>query len=624
MFAESMTSKMKYILLILFCFILKQDLEAQIVPPPATQAEVDAGVNRFKYVSPYTLNGWSGGGGGVSATTVTNIVTNGISQAMSTNSFDLQPNKIGFKGLIQGNDSLEFWDDFDRSLTNHLGVAPSGHPWMFRATGPNTNSVYTEEGFYKLSTNTIAGAAYWGVTNRNPVSKWTKIGGTFRFKQWPDANGYEDGLGLLVATNLNPFTGSQKWLHVGVLNNGFYIQKELGTFITNITSFGGGTLTNLGFIELNFVSNNIVVKYNDKVFIVYDSEIGTVYTPPVGKACVIFELSRQLTNTLSQYWCEWGSAYAGFADPGLISQYARSMVIGNEGYINSITLATDDAYGVGWNGSLAVPTKNALYDKFETISGGSGGTNFPGIIQQLGNTNYALQSGKRTFHYMSTNADAGMDIDLAVLVNGQTFKEYTTNSGSSPITRTVSTNGVAILFYEGVDATNTFTGFTVPAGSIVGAEWTYFEGMWLRERTTGPELKLQVENGLTVRTNGFNLFLSGGKYYTNLLDGNMVISASLDVTANITNAVAGNRTIALHQPVIGTSGSLSFVSDGSARTITVLCTNALITFLSTNDLANSTNLLTTASKRSLLCWRVGMGNDGVSTNITMWVKNQTP
>ena len=30
----------------------------------------------------------------------------------------------------------------------------------------------------------------------------------------------------------------------------------------------------------------------------------------------------------------------------------------------------NEAYGAGWNGSTEVPTKNALYDKIETISGG--------------------------------------------------------------------------------------------------------------------------------------------------------------------------------------------------------------------------------------------------------------
>lgn len=44
----------KYIIF-LSCFILKQALVAQVVPPPATQAEVDAGLNTFKYLTPYTF-----------------------------------------------------------------------------------------------------------------------------------------------------------------------------------------------------------------------------------------------------------------------------------------------------------------------------------------------------------------------------------------------------------------------------------------------------------------------------------------------------------------------------------------------------------------------------------------
>lgn len=33
----------------------------------------------------------------------------------------------------------------------------------------------------------------------------------------------------------------------------------------------------------------------------------------------------------------------------------------------------DEAYGAGWNGSLEVPTKNAIYDKIESLSPGGGG-----------------------------------------------------------------------------------------------------------------------------------------------------------------------------------------------------------------------------------------------------------
>lgn len=42
---------------------------------------------------------------------------------------------------------------------------------------------------------------------------------------------------------------------------------------------------------------------------------------------------------------------------------------GTATFIGDVTVP-DEAYGSGWNGSLEVPTKNAVYDKIETISGG--------------------------------------------------------------------------------------------------------------------------------------------------------------------------------------------------------------------------------------------------------------
>ncbi len=47
----------------------------------------------------------------------------------------------------------------------------------------------------------------------------------------------------------------------------------------------------------------------------------------------------------------------------------------NAALLNNLAVlsVTDEAYGAGWNGSLEVPTKNAVYDKIETI-GGSGAT----------------------------------------------------------------------------------------------------------------------------------------------------------------------------------------------------------------------------------------------------------
>jgi len=44
---------------------------------------------------------------------------------------------------------------------------------------------------------------------------------------------------------------------------------------------------------------------------------------------------------------------------------------GNGAFAGDVTVS-DEAYGAGWNGSLEVPTKNAIYDKIETLGGGSG------------------------------------------------------------------------------------------------------------------------------------------------------------------------------------------------------------------------------------------------------------
>lgn len=46
-------------------------------------------------------------------------------------------------------------------------------------------------------------------------------------------------------------------------------------------------------------------------------------------------------------------------------------VDGNGNFTGYVTVA-DEAYGAGWNGSLEVPTKNAIYDKIESLSPGTG------------------------------------------------------------------------------------------------------------------------------------------------------------------------------------------------------------------------------------------------------------
>lgn len=49
-----------------------------------------------------------------------------------------------------------------------------------------------------------------------------------------------------------------------------------------------------------------------------------------------------------------------------------SINLGNANTWTADQSVPDEAYGVGWNGSLEVPTKNALYDKIETLTGVGG------------------------------------------------------------------------------------------------------------------------------------------------------------------------------------------------------------------------------------------------------------
>ena len=164
-----MTSK--FYLILLSCFILKQGLVAQIVPPPATQTEVDAGLNRFKYVTPYTLANSgliSGPTNGVTAATATNIatsvattiadtkqqgspiLTNAVGSGIATNgnaeSFGIS-NGIFYSRSPEGIKGLQYWDNFQRPLLSAgvVPASPSGH--AYRLIGSPASATTSEVGF---------------------------------------------------------------------------------------------------------------------------------------------------------------------------------------------------------------------------------------------------------------------------------------------------------------------------------------------------------------------------------------------------------------------------------------------------------------------------------------------
>ncbi len=68
-----------------------------------------------------------------------------------------------------------------------------------------------------------------------------------------------------------------------------------------------------------------------------------------------------LDDGLLLRWME--SRVRGGVRPSDLDNYAA---LSGAAFTGSVTVP-DEAYGAGWNGSLEVPTKNALYDKIETL-----------------------------------------------------------------------------------------------------------------------------------------------------------------------------------------------------------------------------------------------------------------
>jgi hypothetical protein len=67
----------------------------------------------------------------------------------------------------------------------------------------------------------------------------------------------------------------------------------------------------------------------------------------------------------------------------------------------------DEAYGAGWNGSLEVPTKNALYDKIESMGGGGGSLWW---FDPPTAASFTLASSDATNLTLTDDADVGMQI----------------------------------------------------------------------------------------------------------------------------------------------------------------------------------------------------------------------
>jgi hypothetical protein len=299
------------------------------------------------------------------------------------------------------------------------------------------------------------------------------------------------------------------------------------------------------------------------------------FSDSVGSTLVRFGVGDAVGSSSGRAVAYWGAYVA----TNLVDVYFPSNVFAGNGITYQVGGATLVGTNLWLTGTVAQVSTNYL----AANSSGVGVTNF--LLSDL-------PEGKYYRHYFWASN--------GTIVN---FPQFTTASMYVPDGAVVTPNTNCMSYVE-FFRFGTQTNITVVTA---GFDVTFGNGVEANTNFVTRKITLQYN----VRT-------------TNYPTGALTVNCATDVRAQITNAVASNYAITLATPVIGTAGSISMKSDGSARTLAILCAACPITFMSTNDMATSTNILTAANKRYTFVWRVDMGTDGVSTNISCWGKSQTP
>lgn len=254
----------------------------------------------------------------------------------------------------------------------NLNVEPSA------GTGITGLSITTANAFDNLFVGIYAEANATNVSIGSGVLRTTFIGGqiigaltTNLSDSGTETSFFNTDVGSSVKNSWSPFTAIDTTS-----------ADKIAGYFSNNTTFAhtGGRLIQAQL--LNATDTSIVLELNNAGsgdYISADSNF------TVTKAGIVSSSGgfRPITNDTGAL----GSATLSFSDLFLASGAVINFNNGNATITHSAGLLTsnvdvavpDEVYGAGWNGSLEVPTKNALYDKIETL-GASGGVTLGSVI----------------------------------------------------------------------------------------------------------------------------------------------------------------------------------------------------------------------------------------------------
>jgi hypothetical protein len=220
---------------------------------------------------------------------------------------------------------------------------------------------------------------------------------------------------------------------------------------------------------------------------------------------------------------------------------------GNVARVNSPTFVTptlgvasatelsvgDDAYGVGWNGSTNVPTKNAVYDKIESMGGGGGSSYDESNPILDSSSNEVFQFFKTTSavnHLAATNNSTGNAPILSAV------------GSDTNIALTIASKGTAPVIIDPTSYSNGLTGFKIfPAGS--GNSGLFLASGFEGASTNAIYWQLQSYSAL-INLWADNANARGGIGYNRLSNSTTAAGAELLVSASeITGRIANGSTL---------------------------------------------------------------------------------
>lgn len=199
------------------------------------------------------------------------------------------------------------------------------------------------------------------------------------------------------------------------------------------------------------------------------------YTASATNGIVVSDTGTDATLTLATGTNAGLLAPADFTRIGTSVQNAGAETIAGVKTFSSVPLIPDDAYAVGWNANLGVPTKNAVYDQLVIMIADTATRATDSLVVHLAGTENI--TGTKSFAVSPTVADEAYGVawngSTAVPTKNAVYDKIETlgAGGATNLTYTAAASNGTVVSDTGTDATLTAATGT-NAGLMLPADFT--------------------------------------------------------------------------------------------------------------------------------------------------------